>query len=150
MAMDQFLEAFTAAGMHQTRPRRLIAERLARHATEGDDFTVDELWRDLQQGDPRLGRATVYRLVETMAGLGLLDRVTFADGSHRFRACGEQHHHHLTCVRCRQVVEVKLCLPDDQFTALAQQTGFSIEGHALEVFGRCPTCQSAASMGPGT
>jgi Fe2+ or Zn2+ uptake regulation protein len=141
--MERFLAAFAAAGMHQTRTRRLIAERLARYAAAGADFATDELWHDLQQEDPRLGRATVFRLVETLAGLRLLDRIGFADGTHRYRVCSTQHHHHLTCVRCHQVVEVPLCVPDGELAALSEQTGYAIEGHALEVFGRCPNCQGA-------
>jgi Fe2+ or Zn2+ uptake regulation protein len=131
--------------MHQTRPRRLIAEQLARYAAEGADFATDELWHDLQQEEPRLGRATVFRLVETLAGLGLLDRIGFADGTHRYRVCSTHHHHHLTCVRCHQIVEVPLCVPVEQLAALSQQTGYAIEGHALEVFGRCPSCQGAVT-----
>jgi Fur family ferric uptake transcriptional regulator len=149
LKVDRYLNALAAVGLHQTRPRRLIAERLAQHAAAGDDFSTDELWHDVQRDDSRLGRATVFRLVETLVGLGMLDRVVYADGTHRFRACGERHHHHLTCVQCRQVVEVPLCLPDDQFQAIADQTGFSIEGHALEVFGRCPACRSMRSSDAG-
>ncbi len=132
--------------MHQTRPRRLIAERLAQYATDGADFATDELWHVMQREDPRLGRATVYRLVETLAGMGLLDRISFADGTHRYRVCSEEHHHHLTCVQCHQVVEVPLCLPDEQFASISEQTGFTIEGHALEVFGRCPRCQQDGAL----
>jgi Fe2+ or Zn2+ uptake regulation protein len=139
--VERFLAAFEEAGMHQTRPRRLTAEGLARHAAAGTDFATDELWRELQQADPRLGRATVYRQVEALVNLGLVDRISFADGTHRYRVCGERHHHHLTCVQCHQVVETPICLPAEQLDALSRQTGFAIEGHALEVFGRCPKCQ---------
>jgi Fur family ferric uptake transcriptional regulator len=145
MSVERFRAAFEAAGMHQTRPRRLIAERLVEYADCGVDFATDELWREVQSHEPRLGRATVYRMVEALVQLSLLDRVTFADGTHRYRVCSERHHHHLTCVQCHQVVELPVCLPASQFGDIARQTGFAIEGHALEVFGRCPDCRSAAA-----
>jgi Fur family ferric uptake transcriptional regulator len=147
VSAERFLAAFEAAGMHQTRPRRLIAERLVDYAARGVDFATDELWREAQQREPRLGRATVYRMVEALVRLGLLDRVNFADGAHRYRVCSERHHHHLTCVQCHQIVELPVCLPASQFSDIAQRTGFAIEGHALEVFGRCPVCRSAPSAG---
>lgn len=141
ITVERFLAAFEAAGMHRTRPRCVIAERLAAYAAAGTDFATDELWQAAQRQEPSVGRATVFRMVEALVRLGLLDRVTFADGAHRYRVCGERHHHHLTCTQCHQIVELPVCLPADQFSAIARQTGFDIEGHALEVFGRCPACR---------
>ena len=143
MNAEPFLAAFEAAGMRRTRPRRLIAQQLAEYGARETDFATDELWRAVQRKEPGLGRATVFRMVEALVQLGALDRVTFADGTHSYRVCGQQHHHHLTCVACHSVIELPICLPDSQFSDIARRTGFAIEGHALEVFGRCPACQSA-------
>src|SRR5690348_10235278 len=124
-----------------TRPRRLIEERLIELADSGVDFTIDDLWQMLRQGEPRLGRATVYRAVEMLFGLGLLDRIEFADGTHHYRVCGGGHHHHLTCVQCHRVVEVDICLPAEQLSAVSNETDFAIEGHSLTLFGRCSSCR---------
>jgi Fur family transcriptional regulator, ferric uptake regulator len=142
------LAVFDEVGLRNTRPRRLIAERLAALAASGVVFTMDDLWHNLQQIDERLGRATVYRTIETLAARGLLDRVEFADGTHCYRVCGTSHHHHLTCTQCHRVVEVEACLPADQFASIARQNGFALEGHSLELFGRCPRCQ-AGQQGAG-
>jgi Fe2+ or Zn2+ uptake regulation protein len=146
MSLDRFLSAFESAGMRRTRPRRLMAEVFATHAGSESDFSIDQLWHEAQQRKLGLGRATLYRMVEALVQLGVLDRVIFADGTHRYRVCGRPHHHHLTCTQCRQIVELPLCLPDGQLAAIARQTGFTIEGHALEVFGTCPTCRATRSM----
>jgi len=142
MTIERFMTVFDAAGMRRTRPRRLVAELFVTHAASGADFAIDELWQETQQHNLGLGRATIYRMVEVLVQLGILDRVIFADGTHRYRVCGTPHHHHLTCTQCHQIVELPLCLPDGQLAAIARQTGFDIEGHALEVFGRCPTCRA--------
>lgn len=134
--------AFNEVSQRQTRPRRLIAERLTELAQSGGDFTVDELWQELRQDEPRLGRATVYRAVEKLVTLKLLDRVEFADGTHHYRVCGgSHHHHHLTCTQCHRVVEVDLCVPPEQLAAVGQETNFAIEGHSLSLFGRCADCR---------
>lgn len=140
---ETILTAFSRQGLSITRPRRLIAERLAQHAASAADFATDDFWHELQQTDPGVGRATVYRAVEVLAQQGILDRVEFADGTHRYRVCGtERHHHHVTCTQCRRVVEVETCLPLDAFAAIVAKTNFTLEGHALELFGRCPTCRA--------
>lgn len=141
MIADQIRAAFQETSQRATRPRRLIEERLIELANSGADFTIDDLWQMLRQVEPRLGRATVYRAVEMLFGLGLLDRIEFADGTHHYRVCGSAHHHHLTCTQCHLVVEVDICLPVDQFASIGKQTDFAIEGHSITLFGRCPACR---------
>jgi Fur family transcriptional regulator, ferric uptake regulator len=145
ISAHSILDTFEALGLRNTRPRRLIAQRLAELAARGEDFATDELWQELLRVDPQLGRATVFRSVDVLVEQGVLDRVPFADGTHRYRVCGGPHHHHLTCTRCHQIVELALCLPEGELSALASQTGFDIEGHAIEVFGRCPACRTAGA-----
>ena len=138
---DKIRAAFDEVSQRHTRPRRLIADRLVELAASGANFTIDELWQEMRELDPHLGRATVYRSVEKLATMGLLDRIEFADGTHHYRVCGENHHHHLTCTQCHRVVEVEVCLPLEQFKAIGYKTNFDIEGHSLSLFGRCESCR---------
>jgi len=139
---DKIRTAFDEVSQRHTRPRKLIADRLVELAISGENFTIDELWQEMRASDPRLGRATVYRSVEKLVAMGLLDRVDFADGTHLYRVCGENHHHHLTCTQCHMVVEVDVCLPKDQLKAIGHKTHFEIEGHSLTLFGRCESCRA--------
>lgn len=136
--------AFAAKGFRDTHPRRLIAQRLAALASTGADFSAQDLWHDVQGIDPHVGRATVFRAVDALLTQGVLDRVPFADGTHRYRLCGSAHHHHITCNRCQRVIEVDACLPADLLAAITSQTDFAIEGHTIELFGTCATCRQAA------
>ncbi len=143
LTTDDIHAAFESLGLRNTRPRRLIAEKLADIAASERDFVTDELWAELKQSDPELGRATVFRAVDLLVEQGILDRVTFADGTHRYRACGiGTHHHHVTCVQCHRVVDVEACLAPEVLDAIARTTDFALEGHTLEVFGRCPSCRA--------
>ena len=144
MIADKIRAAFDEASQRHTRPRQLIADRLIEHAADGTDFTVDDLWQELRENEPRLGRATVYRSVEMLVNMGLLDRIEFADGTHHYRVCGgTHHHHHLTCTQCHRVIEVDICLPVEQLRDISCQTHFDIEGHSLSLFGRCEACRSS-------
>jgi len=138
---DKIREAFEERGRRKTQPRNRIAARLAELAASGQDFSVENLWHDLQLVDAGLGRATVFRAVEMLVSLGLLNRIEFADGSHTYRACGDEHHHHLTCGKCHRVVDVEVCIPEDQLVEIGRLTGFAIEGHSLDLFGICAACR---------
>ncbi|MGB8213846.1 MAG: transcriptional repressor [Anaerolineales bacterium] len=143
---EKIRAAFEEKGRRKTQPRDRIAARLAELAASGQDFSVEELWHDLQQFDPNLGRATVFRAVEMLVNMGLLNRIEFADGSHTYRACGDEHHHHLTCRKCHRVVDVDVCIPQDQLAKIGQQTGFAIEGHSLVLFGVCEDCRGKSEL----
>ena len=138
---NRIIAIFDTLGLRATRTRRLIAERLATFAASGADFTIQELWQALREVEPQLGRATVYRAVEVLMSQGLFHCLTFADGSCRYRLCGGSHHHHVTCTQCQRVTEVSVCLPPELFAAIAVTTDFAIEGHFLELFGRCAECR---------
>ncbi len=139
---DKIRAAFDEVSQRRTRPRQLIADRLVELAVSGADFTIDDLWQEIREVEPRLGRATVYRSVEKLVNMGLLDRVEFADGTHHYHVCGDSHHHHLTCTQCHRVVVVDVCLAVDQLTAISDKTNFYIEGHSLTLFGRCENCRA--------
>jgi Fur family ferric uptake transcriptional regulator len=140
---DKVYAAFHELSQRNTRQRKLIAERLIALAQNGGDFTTDDLWQDLRQLDSHIGRATVFRSVEKLVDIGLLNRIEFADGTHHYRVCdANHHHHHLTCTKCHRVVEVDLCLPTEQLAEIGDRTDFAIEGHSLTLFGRCPDCRS--------
>lgn len=138
---DRILRLFQQLGLRTTRPRQLIAERLAKLGANGSEFTTQDLWRDVKSVDPTVGRATVFRAVDLLQRQGLVDRVSLADGSHRFRMCGPSHHHHVTCTSCQRVVEVDACLPPELLDSVSASTDFTIDGHALELFGRCGDCR---------
>ncbi|HEX9036899.1 MAG TPA: transcriptional repressor [Ktedonobacterales bacterium] len=143
---DAMLDAMERQGLRRTRPRQALVARVARWACEGVDFTADSLWRAVRADDPDVGRATVFRTIEALTALGLLDRVSFADGAERYHAVppGGRHHHHLTCDICHRVVNIDVCIPDKALRAVASRAGFALSGHRVELFGRCERCQREA------
>ena len=149
VTVNSILGAFEEMGLSKTRQRRLIAEELAALSLRQHDFATDELWHALQHtqpGEAPVGRATVFRAVEVLVERGILDRVLFADGTHRYRLCSEQtHHHHLTCTHCHRVVEVAACLPPAVLDMIARACDFDLEGHAVELFGRCAQCRATTA-----
>ena len=133
--------AFNEFSERSTQPRAVIARSLIRLGKSGAAFSAEELIRKLHRSNPRIGRATVYRSIEKLVRMKLLDRIDFSDGTHYFRLCGsESHHHHLACTKCHRVVDLAFCLDEDQMAAIGRQQSFSIEDHAITLFGLCKDC----------
>ena len=138
---ETLLQAFDAIGLRNTDQRRLIAQGLAVLAEAGHSFTIKSFWQQLKRDDAHLGYATVYRALDVLLESGLLVRLEFPDGTHRYRVQGPLHQHYITCTQCRQVVAVRICLPREAFARVARETGFTLVGHSIELFGRCSRCR---------
>ena len=134
--------AFNELSERSTQPRAVIARGLIRLGKSGAAFSAEDLIKKLHRSHPRIGRATVYRSIEKLVRMKLLDRIDFSDGTHYFRLCGsESHHHHLACTKCHRVVDLDFCLDEDQMATIARQQSFSIQDHAITLFGLCKGCR---------
>ncbi len=100
-------------------------------------FSAEELCKTV----PKVGRATVYRTLSSLQEGGILCRVMVDNGTPRYQLGGARHHHHLVCVDCGQVQDIAGCGVDNFVERVASRFGYKTEGHRLEVYGRCATCQ---------
>ena len=121
---------------------RVTSSRLAIVAAMLDrsgHFSVDDVLSRL----PEVGRATVFRTMKLLSEMDVLCRVLLDDGSLRYRLSHRQdHHHHLVCVSCASVQDLDACIDSETLDDLARTTGYEIEGHWLEFFGRCAACRN--------
>ena len=130
---------FHEKGIPFTRQRRLIWEFFA-----GSDraSTIAET-ADALRGEG-VGQATVYRTVQLLSDLGLLAHVQDRRGDICYIAPPIGHSHPLICGVCRRVVRFDGEGDLTQLEAkLDGETGFTIYGHHLEVYGICPSCRKA-------
>ena len=132
----ELIEALRQAGLRNTASRRHIAEGIARRVGA---FTAQDICQDLMPLG--VSRATVFRTLNVLADLGLLKRLHIGNGCHSYSLCEPHHHHHLVCTGCRQVFPLDSCTIDEQVQPLAAKIDFLVEGHHMEVFGRCATCR---------
>jgi Fur family transcriptional regulator, ferric uptake regulator len=130
---------FRTRGIPMTRQRRQVWEFFALGSRAA---TVAEATEGLREAG--IGQATVYRTVTLLTDLGLLVRVQDRHGEIGFTAPPIGHSHPLVCGSCRRVVRFD---GEGDLTALearlAQETGFAIYGHHLEVYGLCAECRAA-------
>jgi Fur family ferric uptake transcriptional regulator len=143
---DKILERLDQEGYRLTGPRRVVLEEVL---SRGAPFTSNELWEAIQEKAPSIGRATVFRTLDLLTQVGVVQRIhRDADTGrcHAYLACDEHHHHHLICNNCGSVTDFS---EDRALEPLVREieksTHFHVEGHRLELTGLCPACQQSGS-----
>ena len=129
----------SAAGERVTRQRLLIANALAR---AGRRLTAEQLYRRLRGRQPGIGRATVFRTLETLVDAGVARRLELDGHVYAYVACLPEHHHHLACTRCGRVEEIDEAYVAPIAERLAADMGFEIDDARLDFYGRCATCRA--------
>lgn len=140
------LAALERAGFRLTEPRRALAELIAE---QPGHFTAAELATATRARRLGVGRATVFRTLEALESLKLVERIDLPSGEHAYVACDRAHHHHVVCARCGRTTEIDDAGLRAVVHAVARRTGYRVDEHRLELFGLCPACQ-AAEPGPTT
>jgi Fur family ferric uptake transcriptional regulator len=113
--------------------RRVLEAVLAQPA----HFTVDDVLRATRN----VGRATVFRTMKLLLDLNIVCRVLLDDGTLHYRMSARGHHHHLVCRDCGRVEDFTRCDVSALVRELSRATDYEIEGHWLEVYGRCHACR---------
>lgn len=132
-------DRLTAAGERVTRQRLLVADALA---ATGRRMTAEQLYRSLRRRDPAIGRATVFRTLETLVEAGVARRLELDGHVYAYVACLPAHHHHIACTRCGRVEEIDEAYVTPITQRLAQEMGFEIDDARLDFYGRCATCRA--------
>lgn len=105
-------------------------------------LTADELYRLVKRTSPSIGYATVCRTLKLFCEAGLSREVLLEDGITRYEHLyGHEHHDHMICIRCGKFVEVMKPLIEQLQKELAEEKGFILTRHRLELYGICERCR---------
>lgn len=138
LLVRDWLSLLQAAGYRLTSPRRAIVELLARSSRALGPIEVYDLGR---AEHPHLGLVTVYRTLEKLEELRLIERVHLPDGCHRYLRAVDGHQHLLMCTKCGLVQTFEGDNLDPLTGRVAADTGYAINEHWLQFFGTCPDCR---------
>ena len=136
-------DRLSAAGERVTRQRLLVANALA---ADGRQLTAEQLYRRLRRQEPTIGRATVFRTLETLVEAGVARRLELEGHIYAYVACLPAHHHHLACTRCGRVEEIDEAYVTPIAQRLARDLGFEIDDARLDFYGRCATCLAEETL----
>lgn len=129
----------------RTAPRRPTRQQIAvmEQLGERDDFaSAQELHGYLRDAGAKVGLATVYRTLASLAAAGEIDTLRTDEGEAVYRKCSTGHHHHLVCRSCGRTVEIEGPAVERWADTVATDHGFTQVEHTLEVFGVCPQCSA--------
>ncbi len=125
------------AGERVTRQRLLVADALGSTPRQ---ITAQELYESLRRREPRIGRATVFRTLESLVAAGAARRLEREGHVYGYVACRPEHHHHLACDRCGRVEEIDEAYIAPVAQRVSADLGFQIDDARLDFYGRCARC----------
>jgi len=133
-----FKEHLRQQGLKSTAQRDAIAHVFF---ASNRHISVEELYNEVKQVNPRIGYATVYRTVKLLTECRLAVERHFRDGEARYEGTEGHHHDHLICERCGKIVEFEEPRIDALQSQVARRLGFRFTGRKMELYGICPGCQ---------
>jgi Fur family ferric uptake transcriptional regulator len=136
----ELLNEVEAKGVRLTAQRRALIETIQRADSHLDAAT---LLSRARQVDPNIDRATVYRTLELLKRLGLIDELDLMHlngEKHYYEVKTQKDHLHLACFRCGEIEELDSPTFQRLKREIAAQNNFTIQVMRLEVGGLCRRC----------
>ena len=109
-------------------------------------LTAEEIYDLVRVSNPEIGLATVYRTIQVLLELKIVDRIYLDDGyvryelGHVYEDEDSHHHHHLICIKCGRVMSFQGDLLEDFEKRIEDKTGFQIQDHDVKLYGYCKEC----------
>jgi Fe2+ or Zn2+ uptake regulation protein len=102
-------------------------------------LTAADIAEQVQQLDPGLHRATVYRTLDLLAELGVVEHVHVAHGAAVYHLT-EERHQHLVCESCGAVLEAPVEVVDELAARIERDYGFRVRAGHFPLTGLCADC----------
>jgi Fur family peroxide stress response transcriptional regulator len=122
-------------GLAATRQRRAVLLVLAHRS---DHPTADWIVAEVRKQRPGISRATVYRILETLAQSGIARKICHPGSAARFEIAGLRHHH-LVCMKCERMVDL-MAPAFDKLPLPGSGSGFHIQDYSIYFVGLCSEC----------
>jgi len=130
-----------------TAPRKAILNLLRRTSKH---MSAKEIHAELFPLYPGIGLTTVYRTLDLLVRMGLIDRLAFGTGESRFEykaPLDKSHHHHLVCTSCGRIIDYRDFIDEEKVliakteSMLTRKYDFRIDSHDITFFGLCDRCR---------
>ena len=128
------------SGLRITSQRASILEIIRQGQGHLD---ADEVHRRAREKQPRLSLSTVYRTLQMLKKLGLIEEVHFNEEHHHYEIKPSAEHHHLICLDCGRVVEFEYPLARLIKRNVTEAKNFDITGSEVRMTGYCSKCRQS-------
>lgn len=143
MLREDFERILKEHGLKKTKQRVLVLEALA---SCGDEhLTAEEIYEIVKAEFPEIGLATVYRTIQLLSELGLVESIQLGDGYVRYEigkigGTEAHHHHHLICLECGKIISFRDDLLDELEKQIKESVSFQVINHEVKLYGYCEAC----------
>jgi len=137
--LEKILALVRERGGRVTTPRRAIVTALV---DADNHVTADDLADAVQQAHPDVARSTVYRTLDTLTEMGVIDHAHLGHGPAIYHFT-ERTHHHLVCQNCGRVIELPLAVLTPLQDSVARDYHFHIDATHFAIAGHCAECLSS-------
>ena len=138
MIAETWLARLNQNGYRLTKARRAVVETVAKSTRA---LTPVQVYDAARKAYRALGLVSVYRTLEKLEELHLVQRVHQPKGCQAFVAAGHGHQHLLLCQRCGRVTFFEGDDLDKLIGSISSKTGYQIREHWLQLFGLCNNCK---------
>lgn len=136
-----FKNIFKGKKLRLSHPRFLIYQELF---STKNPLSPQELYQCLLKKQRKIGLTSIYRSLDLFESLGIAFKIV--NGSNvKYKLCElENHHHHIVCKTCGNVVELNFCDISDWSKKVMESTGYQVTDHQLNFYGFCQVCKKDA------
>lgn len=129
-----------AAGRKRGGARRAVLELLGGERCALSALEIEDALRE--SSSRRVSRASVYRILDELERLRLVQRVEIGQAMVRYeRVCAEEgHHHHLVCDECGVVMPFSDPALERAITNLSERVPLAVSEHEIVIHGACRDC----------
>jgi Fur family transcriptional regulator, ferric uptake regulator len=133
-----FKSLFKDKRLRLSHPRFLIYQELSNAKTP---LSLKELYQSLLRKQKKIGLTSIYRSLDLFESQGMVFKI-INGSSVKYKLCElEDHHHHIVCKACGNVVELNFCDISDWSKKVVESTGYQVIDHQLIFFGFCKACR---------
>jgi Fur family transcriptional regulator, ferric uptake regulator len=119
-------------------PRLLIYQELSNVKSP---LSLQEIYQCLLKKQKKIGLTSIYRALDLFESLGIVFKI-INGSSVKYKLCEiEDHHHHIICKACGDVVELNFCEISDWSKKVTESTGYQVIDHQLNFYGFCKACK---------
>jgi Fur family ferric uptake transcriptional regulator len=136
---EHALETLHATGHRRGGARTAVVEALAGHDCAVTALDLDD---ELRRRRPAVARASVYRALEQLEQLGLVQRVEVCRGTAGYERIDPtgHHHHHAICRECGRMVPFEDATLEQAIGEVSARMSFDVTEHDVVLRGLCEQC----------
>lgn len=139
--LSDFKQLLKINSLKFTIQREVILETLY---NSDEHLTPEALHHLIQEKHPDLntGIATVYRTLSLLEDSEMVTSLSFGAQGKKYELGAKDHHDHIICTKCGSISEFVDEEIESRQKKIAEELGFLMQEHSMQIYGICKRCQT--------